>query len=190
MSTPVFSDDQAANRRAWAEWLRRPDWQRVPHAGGEVQECGNPWDVGYALAREHWPHSRAVIDEYMAGDVDPLEIEDEIIVGCYGLNDEAGAFDAPELPDRLRNIVHMAAQAARSAPRYPDRDPQDSKEILEDLINTPEWSLYILSVVTIDLWEYDPSPMRGAVLSPADVARLIADILDAAPPSMLASDEE
>ena len=37
----------------------------------------------------------------------------------------------------------------------------------------------------IYFWEYDPSPMRGAVLDPDAVARLIADILDAAPPSLL-----
>ena len=35
MSTLTFTDDQAENRRAWAEWLRRPDWQMVPRSGGE-----------------------------------------------------------------------------------------------------------------------------------------------------------
>ena len=43
-----------------------------------------------------------------------------------------------------------------------------------------------VAVCLIGMWEYDSSPMRGAIMSPADVARLIADILDAAPPSLLA----
>lgn len=181
MRTPVFTDDPAANRQIWAEWLRRSDWQDVPRGQGQTQECRTPWDAGYALAREHWPSSHAIIAE----DTDPLDIEDEIMAGCYGFGEEAGAFNAAELTDRLRNVVHMVARAARSAPPYPGRDAQDAKEILGDLLDTSEWSLYILSVATIDLWEYDPSPVRGAILGPTEVARLIADILDAAPPSLL-----
>ena len=180
--TPAFTDDQAANRRIWSEWLRRPDWQRVPRADGRIEECRTPWDVGYALAGEHWPSSRAIVER---GSLYPIDVEDEIMYGCYGIGPDGGEFIAAELPERIRNIVHMAAQAALSAPPCDYIDTQDSKELMEDLPDTPEWTLYVLSVAPIDLWEYDPSPMRGAILSPTDVARLIADILDAAPPSML-----
>ena len=111
------------------------------------------------------------------------------MAGCYGLGEEGGEFLASELPDRIRSVALMASQAAHSAAPYPDIGIEGSREILEDLPETPKWSLYVLSVALTDLWEYDPSPMRGAILSPSEVARLVADILDAAPPSLLASVE-
>ena len=109
------------------------------------------------------------------------------MAGCYGLGEEVGEFLASELPHRIRSVALMASQAAHSAAPYPDIGVEGAREILEDLPETPEWSLYVLSVALTDLWEYDPSPMRGAVLSPPEIARLIADILDVAPPSLLAS---
>ena len=39
------------------------------------------------------------------------------------------------------------------------------------------------------MWRDDPSPMAGTVFSPPDIARLIADILDAAPPTLLALED-
>ena len=104
---------------------------------------------------------------------------------CYGLGKENGEFKAAELPDRIRSVVLMAAQAARSALPYPDRDIEAARNVLEILPDEAEWHLYTLSYAMIDLWEFDPSPMRGAVLDPDAAARLIADILDAAPPSLL-----
>ena len=183
MPTLTFTDDQAENRRVWAEWLRRPDWQMVPRSGGEFQECRTPWDAGYALAIEGWPSSRAIMDQ----NLDAMSIGDEIMVGCYGLGEEGGEFLASELPDRIRSVALMASQAACSASPYPDIGVEGSREMLEDLPETSEWSLYVLSFALTDLWEYDPSPMRGAVLGPREIARLIADILDAAPPSLLDS---
>ena len=186
MSLPVLAaNDPAANRKVWSEWLRRPDWQMVPRSGGELQECRTPWDAGYALAIEGWPSSRAIMDQ----NLDAMSIEDEIMAGCYGLGEEGGEFLAAELPDRIRSVTLMASRAAHSAAPYPDIGIEGAREILEDLPETPEWSLYILSIAPTDLWEYDPSPMRGAVLSPPEIARLIADILDAAPPSLLALED-
>ncbi len=183
---PLLTDDPAANRRVWAEQLRRPDWNLVPHSGGRTQECPNPWEVGYAIAFAYWPSSAAVREEVL----DVMDIEDEIMLGCYGLGDESGAFDPAELPDRIRRIVLMVAQSARSAPPYPARDEEDARDILAGLPGDDRWNLYMLSSLPITLWEYDPSPMRGAVLAPAEVARLIADILDAAPPSLLAPPDD
>ena len=184
MSTPVFTDDPAANRRAWSEWLRRPGWQNVPRGHGQIQECPTPWEAGYALAIEYWPPSPAIMDQ----NLDSMSIEDEIMTGCYGLGEEGGEFLASELPDHIRSVALMASQAAHSAAPYPDIGIEGSREMLEDLPEMPEWSLYVLSTALTDLWEYDPSPMRGAVLSPPEIARLIADILDVAPPSLLVTD--
>lgn len=111
------------------------------------------------------------------------------MVGCYGLGEEGGEFLASELPGHIRSVALMVSQAAHSAAPYPDIGTEGSREILEDLPETSEWSLYVLSVAPTDLWEYDPSPMRGAVLSPPEIARLIADILNAAPASLLAMGE-
>jgi len=178
--------DQEANRRAWAEWLRRPDWKMIHNFREHPEEFSTPWDVGYALALAYWPLSGAVAEEYRH----PTDIEDAIMLGCYGLGKEKGEFKAAELPDRIRSVVLMAAQAARSALPYPDRDIEAARNVLEMLPDETEWHLYTLSYAMIDLWEFDPSPMRGAVLDPDAVARLIADILDAAPPSLLEAEFE
>ena len=46
----LTSTDQEANRRAWAEWLRRPDWKMIHNFREHPEEFSTPWDVGYALA--------------------------------------------------------------------------------------------------------------------------------------------
>ena len=49
-----------------------------------------------------------------------------------------------------------------------------------------EWHLLVLANCLDDMWRNNPSPMAGTVFSPPDIARLIADILDAVPASLLA----
>ena len=56
---------------------------------------------------------------------------------------------------------------------------------LADMQASSEWYLRELAYLLIHLWEWDSSLMSRAVLSPDATARLIADILDAAPPSLL-----
>ena len=186
MTSPIsvnLGDNPAENRRIWAERLRQPDWLQVPAPAGPEQECRNPWDVGVALAMGCWPPGIAIIDEY----IDLLDAEEEIMPACYGLRGENGEFAVAELPDRIRSIVLMAAQAARSASPYHDDRVEMSRDIVAGFHEDSEWCLYILSDCLMMLWEYARSPMRGAVLPPDEIARLIADILDAAPPSLLTS---
>ena len=106
MSTPLMTpDDTQANRRIWAEWLRRPDWRTIPnHSGSEREGQPTPWHAGYELAYAYWPLSQEVVQEFS----DSIEIEDEIMFGCYGLN-ENGLFDAAELPDAIRRTILMAS---------------------------------------------------------------------------------
>ena len=189
MDLPVLTtDDPVANRKVWAEWLRRPNWQEAPGADGEIQESRTPWDVGLMLATEHWPSSQAVFDsdEYEYQD----DVQDAIMTGCYGVLADGGAIDPAELPERLRSRIMMVARAAQSAPPYDNPIHNIDKNSVADLINEEEWNLMIIGGSLIGMWEYNPSPMSGTIMSPADVARLVADILDAAPPSMLVSEGE
>ena len=188
MDLPVLiADDPAANRKVWAEWLRRPDCYNVPTREDGAQECRTPWDVGLALAFEYWPSSEAVIDsdEYEYQD----DVDDAIMIGCYGAREDGGSIDPAELPDHIRNRVLMAARAAQSAPPYDNPFNNIDKNSVADLINEEEWNLIIIGGSLIGMWEHNQSPMSGAIMSPADVARLIADILDAAPPSLLVPPE-
>lgn len=183
-SLELSATDQAHNRRVWSELLRRPDWNRVPGRDGEVQECAHPWDVGLELATEHWPSSQDVIDsdEHEYQD----DVEEAILVGCYGVRADGGSIDPSELPDRLRNGIIMAAWAAQSAPPYDDMVYNVDKNSIADPVHEEEWSLQIIWCCLIGMWRHDPSPMRGVIMSPPDVARLVADILDVAPQSLLA----
>ena len=189
MPLPVLiADAPAANRKVWSGWLRRPDWDSVPTRDGEVRECRDPWDMGLELATEHWPSSQDVIDsdEYEYQD----DVEEAIMVGCYGVRADGGSMDPAELPDRLRSRILMAARAAQSAPPYDNPFHNIDKNSVAELIDEEEWNLIIIGGSLIGMWNHDQSPMRGAVMSPPDVARLIADILDAAPPSLLAPPAE
>lgn len=188
MDLPVLSaDTPAANRKVWADWLRRPDWTSVPDRDGEVRECHTPWDVGVFLADEHWPSLEAV----MASDKYEYEedVEDAIMSLCFGLRGDPRDFDPADLPERVRNRMLMAASAARSAPDYDNIIWNLDKNSIADLADTNEWSLVIIATCLISMWEHDQSPMSGAIMSPPDVARLVADILDAAPPSLLVPEE-
>ena len=185
MDFPVFTtDNPASNRKVWGDWLRRPDWNSVPMHDGTIRECHTSWDVGLDLATEHWPFSQDVIDndEYEYQD----DVEDAIMIGCYGVRADGGAIDPAELPERVRNRIMMAARAAQSAPPYDDPFRDIDKNSVADMINEEEWNLTIIGACLIGMWEYNQSPMSGAIMSPPDVARLVADILDAAPPSLLA----
>ena len=180
----LTADDPVANRKVWSDWLRRPDWNCVPNQGGDIRECRTPWDVGVFLADEYWPSVEDVVasDEYEYQE----DLEEAIMTLCFGLRGEPRDFDPAELPERLRNRMLMAARAAQSAPDHDNILWNLNKNSIADLIDTNEWSLVIIASCLISMWEHDQSPMSGAVMSPPDVARLVADILDAAPPSLLA----
>ena len=183
MSAPVLvADNPAVNRKVWANWLRRPDWANVPTREGDVQECRAPWDVGLELATEHWLSSADVIanDQYVYEE----DVEEVLMTGCYGIQGDH-SFDPQELPDRIRNRMMMAIQAAQSAPRSENVFANLDVNSIAEMDELEEWNLIIISGGLIGMWNADSSPMSGAIMSPADVARLIADILDAAPPSLL-----
>lgn len=182
----MTTNDPSTNRQIWSEWLRRPDWNRVPTRDGSVRECRSPWDVAHTLAEEYWPPSERRMEEALYLD----EAEEDIVSDCYGLRVYGGEFDQAELPDRIRRTVLLAAQAARSAPPCTSMLVRPSFASIAAMLDDPEWDLTLLAGCLMDIWDYDPSPMRGAVLSPPDIARLIADILDAGPPSLLAAPGE
>lgn len=181
-SAIVLGDDPAENRRIWAEYLCRPDWIQAPVPAGMKRGCQAPWDVGVALAITYWPPGIAIMNEYEY----PADAEEEIMPTCYGLHSENGEFKAAELLDRIRTAVLMATQAARSAAPHSNPMAEMSRDILAGYIDATDWCLYILASCLMTVWEHARSPTRGAVLPPDEVARLIADILDAAPPSLLA----
>ena len=189
MDLPVLTPDHpAANRKVWSDWLRRPDWTSVPTRAGGVEEWRNPWDVGLALATEHWPCSEDIIanDEYEYQD----DVEEAIMRGCYGLRADERNFDPRELPERIRNRIMMVIQAAKSAPESENVFQNIDRNSIAEMDDLEEWNLLIIGGCLIGMWDYDQSPMSGAIMSPPDVARLIADILDAAPPSMLLAEVE
>ena len=104
MDLPVLAaDDPVANRKVWAEWLRRPNWQEAPGADGEIQESRTPWDVGLMLATEHWPSSQAVIDS------------DE-----YEYQDDVQDRDYDRLLRRARGRRSHRPRRAAGAPSQPD----------------------------------------------------------------------
>ena len=185
MSAPVLSEtDRAHNRRVWSEWLRRPDCFRVPKKQGGTHECQDAWDVGHMLAMDHWTLSGevAAATEY-SDDVEPA-----VMMACYGLQEGAGSFDPGELAEPIRGRILLAAQAAQSATRPQERLAAFlAHNTIASLPEESEWHLFVLANCLDDMWRDDPSPMAGTVFSPSDIARLIADILDAAPPSLLAS---
>jgi hypothetical protein len=188
MDLPVLTaDDPAANRKVWSEWLRRSDWDSIPTEDGDIEVCDAPWDVGLTLATEHWPRSEEIIasDEYEYQE----DVEEAVMRGCYGLRADERSFDPAELPDRIRNRMLMAIRAAQSAQQYDDILANIDKNSIAEMMDADEWNLIIIGGCLIGMWEYDPSPMGGAIMSPPDVARLIADILDAAPPSLLAASD-
>ena len=183
---PVLSaDDPVANRKVWADWLRRSDWNSAPDRDGDARDCHTPWDVGIFLADEHWPSVEAVTasDEYEYEE----DVEEAIMSLCFGLRSEPRDLDPADLPERVRNRVLMAARAAGSAHDSDSIMWNLDKNSIAELVDEDEWSLVIISSCLISMWEHDQSPMSGAIMSPPDVARLVADILDAAPPSLLAS---
>lgn len=185
MSLPALSKtDQAQNRRVWSEWLRRPECYIVPKAQGGVHECRNSWEVGHRLAVEHWPLSGEVAESTDYDD----DVEPAIMMSCYGLTDGAGAFNCEDLPETIRSRILFAAQAAQSATR-----PQEhlaaflAHNTIASLPEESEWHLFVLANCLDDMWRDDPSPMSGTVFSPRDIASLIANILETAPASLLAS---
>lgn len=185
MSLPTLSEtDQAYNRRVWSEWLRRPDCFRVPNTEGGFHECQDAWDVGHVLAKDHWPLSRQVA---AAAEYDD-DVEPAVMMTCYGLSDGAGAFRRDDLPESVRGRILLAAQAAQSATRPQERLAAFlAHNTIAALPEESEWHLFVLANCLDDMWRDDPSPMVGTVFSPPDIARLVADILDAAPKSLLAT---
>lgn len=185
MSPPVLSEaDQAHNRRVWSEWLRRPDCYQVPTAQGDLHECRDAWDVGHVLARDHWPLTGQVA---AAAEYDD-DVEPAVMMACYGLRDGAGVFNRDDLPDSVRCRIGFATQAAQNATRPQERLAAFlAHNTIASLPDESEWHLYVLANCLGDMWRDDPSPMAGTVFSPPDIARLIADILDAAPESLLES---
>ena len=188
MGQPTLSEsDQARNRRVWSEWLRRPDCYNVPDADGGVQQCQDAWEVGHALAKHHWPLSGqvAAAAEYL-DDVEPA-----VMMACYGLRDGAGVFNPDDLPGPIRGRIMHAAQAAKSTTRGQERlAAYLAHNTIAGLPEESEWHLYVLANCLDDMWHDDPSPMAGTLFSPPDIVRLIADILDAEPASLLASPED
>ena len=142
MSAPVLvADNPAVNRKVWANWLRRPDWANVPTHEGDVQECHAPWDVGLELATEHWPSSADVIanDEYLYQD----DVEEALMTGCYGIQGDH-SFDPQELPERIRNRMMMAIQAAQSAPRSENAFANLDVNSIAEMDELEEWNLIII----------------------------------------------
>ena len=176
--------DQAHNRRVWSEWLRRADWNNVPKTGGGAHEIRDAWDVGHVLATEHWP----LHDEVAGAAEFEEDVEPAVMMSCYGLSDGAGSFNCHELPAPIRSRILVAAQAARSTTRrHESIAAYLAHNTIADLPDEDEWHLFVLANCLDDMWRDNPSPMAGTVFTPPDIARLIADILDAAPPSLLAS---
>ena len=178
--------DQAHNRRVWSEWLRSPDWNHVPKQGGGAQEIRDAWDAGYALATEHW----SLVDQVAEATEYDDDVEPAVMMACYGLRDGAGVFNRDDLDERIRNRILFAAQAAKDTSRHRSNvAARISHNTIADLADEPEWHLFVLANCLDDMWRDDPSLMAGTVFSPPDIARLIADILDVAPSSLLASEE-
>lgn len=178
--------DHAHNRRVWSEWLRRSDWNHVPKQGGGVHEIQDAWDVGYALAKDHWP----LVDQVAGVAEYDVDVEPAVMMACYGLRDGAGVFDRDDLAPPIRNRILFAAQAAKGASRDGDSMAAFlSHNTVADLPEEAEWHLFVLANCLDDMWRSDPSPMNGTVFSPPDIVRLIADILDSAPTSLLAAPE-
>ena len=178
--------DRAHNRRVWSEWLRRPDWDHVPKGDDGTHEIRDVWDAGHALALEHWPQ----VDQVAKAAEYDDDVEPAVMMACYGLRDGAGAFSCDELPQPIRGRVLVAAQAAKSTSRGQDSIAAYlAHNTIAGLAEEAEWHLFVLANCLDDMWRNDPSPMAGTVFSPPDIARLIADILDAAPPSLLAPPE-
>ena len=178
--------DQAHNRRVWSEWLRRSDWNEVPKAGGGTHEIRDAWDVGHALATEYWPLRDEVADAAEFED----DIEPAVMMACYGLQDGAGSFNCADLPERICSRILFAAQAAKGTSRGQDSIAAYlAHNTIAGLPEESEWHLFVLANCLDDMWRNNPSPMAGTVFSPPDIARLIADILDAAPASLLALPE-
>ena len=175
--------DQAHNRRVWSEWLRRSEWNDVPKSGGGSHEIRDAWDVGYALATEHWP----LRDEVAGAAEYEDDIEPAVMMACYGFKDGAGSFDCDDLPQPIRGRILVAAQAAKSTSRCQDSIAAYlAHNTIAGLPEESEWHLFVLANCLDDMWRNNPSPMAGTVFSPPDIARLIADILNAAPASLLA----
>ncbi len=187
MTPPELSEtDPAHNRRVWSEWLRRSDWNDVPKAGGGAHEIRDAWDVGHALAMEHWP----LHDEVAEAAEFEEDIEPAVMMACYGFRDGAGCFNCDDLPERIRGRILFAAQAAKSTSRGQESIAAYlSHNTIAGLPEEDEWHLFVLANCLDDMWRNDPSPMAGTVFSPPDIARLIADILDAAPASLLAQED-
>ena len=178
--------DQADNRRVWSEWLRRSDWNVVPKVGGGTHEIRDAWDVGYALAVEHWP----LVDQVAEAAEYDDDVEPAVMMACYGLRDGAGEFNHHDLPESVRGRVLFAAQAAKStSPGQESIAAYLAHNTIAGLPEEDEWHLFVLANCLDDMWRNDPSPMAGTVFSPPDIARLVADILDAAPPSLLAQED-
>ncbi|MDE2787258.1 MAG: hypothetical protein OXL37_11395 [Chloroflexota bacterium] len=178
--------DQADNRRVWSEWLRRSDWNVVPKAGGGTHEIRDAWDVGLALATEYWPLRNEVADAAEYED----DIEPAVMMTCYGLQDGAGSFNCDDLPERIRSRILFAAQAAKSASRGQGSIAAYlAHNTIAALPEEDEWHLFVLANCLDDMWRDDPSPLAGTVFSPPDIARLVADILDAAPPSLVVQED-
>ena len=182
-----LGDDCIANRKAWAQCLRLPDWQELfmpnllrdlNHEGIGFGSYIEGWAVGVYLADEYWPYA----SDDVPGDL--------LMKYCYGLRTEDGEFDPGELPDNLRRTVLMAAAAAQHAPAFANPGAESSRANLADLPNRPVWLLSDIGDDLGNLWRHTQSPMQGAVLDYSAMGRLIADVLDAAPPSLLVPAED
>ena len=86
------------------------------------------------------------------------------MLGCYGLGKENGEFKAAELPDRIRSVVLMAAQAVRIAFRF----------------RWFGWAGPALAAAPAGCAPSTPSPAAHAAATP-DCAALIATSSDVPP---------